>query len=115
MSRENDRGARRHFLQLFDEHSAESPQPVNNVSVVHDLVPNINRPSEQLDRALDDIYRPIDAGAESARIGEQNFHAADYPPSEAAFLPPSPNTMSSTAPTQIAESAMLNAGHDHCR
>ena len=71
---ENHRRVVRHFVQLFDEHRAEAAQPLDDVAVVHDLVTHVDRRAEQLERALDDVDRAIDAGAETARIGEQDLH-----------------------------------------
>ena len=74
MRGEDHRGALRHLVQLLDEHRAERAQPIDDVPVVHDFVPHVDRRAEQLERALDDVDGAIDAGAEAARIGEQHLH-----------------------------------------
>ena len=47
-------------------------QIVDDELVVHDLVPHVDRRAELRERLLDDRDRAIDAGAEAARIGEQD-------------------------------------------
>ena len=39
---------------------------------MHDLVAHVDRRAELRERALDDLDRAIDAGAEAARLGEQD-------------------------------------------
>jgi hypothetical protein len=64
----------RNLTQLLDENRAQPPQPVDDMTVVHDLVTHIDRGSEELDRALHDVDRAIDTGTEAAGIGEKNIH-----------------------------------------
>src|SRR3569833_1376935 len=109
MGREDNRRARRHFLQLLDEYRAEAPQPVNDVGVVHNFVPDIDRTAEQLDRALDDINRPIDSRTESTWVGQKNFHTFAL---FALRLSRQASNNKNTAPTVMAESATLNAGKE---
>ena len=45
-------------------------QAVDHEAVVHDLVAHIDRRAPFLERHLDDLDRPVDAGAEAARRGE---------------------------------------------
>jgi hypothetical protein len=66
---EDDGRVVRHIVELFDEHGAETAQALHDVAVVHDFVAHVDRRAEQLDRALDDVDRPVDAGAEAAGIG----------------------------------------------
>src|SRR5690606_226417 len=112
-------------------------------AVVHDLVAHVDRRAEGLQRALDDLDRAIDAGTETTRVGEQDLHAVlamgtpvaasvrygspivvhrpglaaqrgSRSPCAARCPPPKRlAAISSTAPTLIAESAMLNAGKCH--
>ena len=51
-------------------------QVVDDVGVVDDLVAHVDRRAERLQRALDDLDRAIDAGAEAARLGEDDFFDA---------------------------------------
>jgi len=67
--RENHRGTVGHFLELLDEHRTAFAQPLDHVTVVHHLVAHVDRSAEQLQRALDDLDRAINAGAEAAGIG----------------------------------------------
>ena len=89
-----------YVVELLDEHRAHAAQAIDDEAVVHDLVTHVDRRTEQHDRALDDVDRTVDAGAESARIGEQHLHARCRNASR----------IRSAAPMVIALSAMLNAG-----
>ena len=77
---EDDGRAVRHGVELVHEHGAEAAQAVHDELVVHHLVAHVDRRAEQLDRALHDVDRAVDAGAEAPRVREQDFHQA------AAFL-----------------------------
>ena len=106
MRAEDHRGAVRHLVELLDEHRAARAQPVDDEAVVHDFVPHVDRRAEQLEGALDDLDGAVDAGAEPARIGEQDLHVP-LPPST---LLAEASRISRTAPIVIALSATLNAG-----
>ena len=82
---ENDRGAVGHLVELVDEHRAELAQTLDHVHVVHHFVPHVDRRAEQPDGALDDVDGAIDAGAETAGIGEQDLHALRLAPPFAAW------------------------------
>ncbi len=69
MGAEHHRRAVGHFVQLLDEHRADGAQPVDDILVVHDLVPDIDGCAEQVDGPFHDVDGAVDAGAESARIG----------------------------------------------
>ena len=49
-------------------------QVVDDELVVHDLVAHVDRRAVLRERLLDDRDRAVDAGAEAARIGEQDVH-----------------------------------------
>ena len=109
--------AGRHLVELLDEHRALLAQVVDDELVVHDLVAHVDRRAVALERALDDVDRAFDAGAEAAGVGEEDVHvdqrAGDSTHSSrspAARFPRRPSQISSAAPTVIAESATLNAG-----
>jgi hypothetical protein len=53
-------------------------QVLDHVLVVHDLVAHVDRRAALLERALDDLDRALDAGAETAGIGEQDVHAPPF-------------------------------------
>ena len=78
---------------------------------MHDFVTHVDRRAERFERALDDLDGAIDAGTESTWVGEQHLHGRHYR-AESVLLANNPNSISMTAPTLIAESAMLKAGHD---
>ncbi len=63
---------RRNFRQRLDEDGALRLQAIDDVAVVHDLVAHVDRRPEFLQRQLDDLDRPVDAGAEAARAAEQD-------------------------------------------
>jgi hypothetical protein len=73
VGREHQRGARRHVGQVLDEDRALGLEVVDDVGVVHDLVAHVDGRAELLQRALDDLDGAVDAGAEAARLREQDF------------------------------------------
>src|SRR2546429_86368 len=75
MRAEDHRAAGRHLLELVDEHRAFRAQVLDHELVVHDLVPHVDRRAELVERALDDLDRALDPGAEAAGVGEENVHA----------------------------------------
>ncbi len=81
--------------------------------IVNHLVTHVDRGTEQLERALDDVDGAIDAGAEAARVGEQHLHQTR--PRLAARVSRQASISSTTAPTVMAESARLKAGKYACR
>jgi hypothetical protein len=97
---EDHRGVGRHLVEIVDEHGAESAQPLHHEAVVNDLVAHVDRGTEQLERSLDDLDGTIHAGAEAARVREQDLHLCSRNASR----------ISSPAPIVMALSAMLNAG-----
>ena len=69
--------AGRDLVQLVDEHRAARAQILDDVAVVHDFVTHIDRRAVFLQRPLDDLDRPLDAGAEAAGLGQDDAdHAA---------------------------------------
>ena len=59
-----------HFVKFLDEDRAPGAQAVDDEVVVHDLVAHIDRRAPFLQRHLDDLDGPVDAGAEAARRGK---------------------------------------------
>ena len=57
------------------EHRAHAAQTIDDLLVVDDLVAHEHAAAEAVERALDDLDRVIDAGAEAARGGEVDLHA----------------------------------------
>ena len=61
---------RRHLVQLLDEDGAFGLQVFDDETIVHDLMPDIDRCPELLQRPFDDLDGPVDARAEAARRGQ---------------------------------------------
>ncbi len=106
----DDRAAGRHVREFVHEYCAEPAQPLHHVAVVHHLMTHIDRRTEELDRTLDDVDGAVDAGTETARIGEQHLHQVCTWTRPAARVSSHASIRRITAPTVIAESAMLKAG-----
>ena len=62
------------FEAFLDEYRALGAQVVDDELVMHHFVAHIDRRAEALQCLLDDLDGALDAGAEAARIGEQDFH-----------------------------------------
>jgi hypothetical protein len=56
----------RNFFDRFDENRAATPQLVNHVAIVHDLVMDIDRPAVCLKSQFDDVYGSHDTGTEAS-------------------------------------------------
>src|SRR5262245_3159264 len=76
MRTEDRDGVRRHFGKLFDEPGAARLQRTDDPFVVHDFVPHVDRRPILVERTLDNFNRTYDAGAEAARLRQNNFHQA---------------------------------------
>ncbi|MPN41674.1 hypothetical protein SDC9_189228 [bioreactor metagenome] len=74
MGAEDDGGARRNLIQLVDKNRAFFAQAVADELVMHDFVPDVDRCAEFFDGAFNDGDGAFDAGAEAARVGEDDFH-----------------------------------------
>ena len=72
MGREDHRPVVGNLVELVDEHRAQLAQAIDDEAVVDDLVADIDRRAELLERQLDDLDRAVDAGAKSARRGDQD-------------------------------------------
>ena len=70
MRREYHRAVIGAVVQVLDEHRALGAQPIHHEPVVHDFMAHIDRRAPFLQRHLDDLDRPVDPGAESARGGQ---------------------------------------------
>ncbi len=58
--------------QALYEDRAFRSQVLDHKLVVHHFVAHVDRSAVELDRALDDLDRPVDACAETAGFGEDN-------------------------------------------
>ncbi|MOA36210.1 hypothetical protein D3C78_1577190 [compost metagenome] len=65
-------GAGWHVLQLLDEDGALVAQVVDHEAVMHHLVADIDRGAVDFQRSLDDGDGTVDAGAETARVGQHD-------------------------------------------
>jgi hypothetical protein len=68
---EHDCRALRHLRERVDEDGAAAPEIVDDVRVVHDLLPDVDRSSVQRESALDRLDRPFDPRAVAPRGGEE--------------------------------------------
>ena len=64
----------RHFVERFDEDGPALAKSVDDVLVVNDLVIDVERRAEKIERPLKTLDRHIDAGTEASRIGQQDLH-----------------------------------------
>jgi hypothetical protein len=76
MGAEDHRRAVRDVVDRVDEHGAAGAEARDHVRVVHDLVEDVHRRPVQPQGALDRLDRAHDAGAEAARLRQQQFHRA---------------------------------------
>jgi len=58
----------RHFGEILDKHRALGLKPIDHEAVVHDFVAHVDRIGGPIERALDDLDRPIDPGAETRAV-----------------------------------------------
>src|SRR5262245_14160814 len=71
---ENDHRPGWNPLKAVDEYSTTLLQVGDDVPVVNDLMEHVHRRAENLERALDDLYRAHYTGAETTRLGENDLH-----------------------------------------
>src|SRR5262249_25599733 len=64
------------LIELLDKARALALQRVDDMLVVHDLMADIDGLAILLERALDDVDRPDDARAKTARLGKYDTHHA---------------------------------------
>ena len=77
---EDGDAAGRDLVDLVDETRALGAQPLDDVAVVHDLVPDVDRRAVLFERALDDLDRAFDPGAETSRLSQHDPHDLASPP-----------------------------------
>ena len=74
--REDDRLALGHVALVIDEHCAAGLELPHDVEVVDDLLADVDRRSVEVERPLDRLDRPLDAGAVAARRRQE--HLGDH-------------------------------------
>ncbi len=74
VGRENHDAARRNLIEIIDKHRAFGTKIVNDVLVMNNFMPDVNRCAVHRKRPLDDFDRAINAGTETTRLREDNFH-----------------------------------------
>ena len=62
------------LVQVFNEDGAHSLEPLDDMPVVHNLVADIDRSAELLERPLDNLDRAYDARAKTSRLSHQDTH-----------------------------------------
>ena len=70
---ENSDGAVGDLVHFFDEDDALGDEGIDDVLVVHDLLPHVDRARVQAQGQVHDLNGAVHAGAEPPRLGEQDF------------------------------------------
>jgi hypothetical protein len=67
---------------VVDEHRTHAFEPADDMVVVDDLVPDVNRRPVCLEQAFDNLNCPIHSGAEAPRCSKKNptHGATSWPP-----------------------------------
>jgi hypothetical protein len=79
MGAEQDKCAVGNFGKIFDELGSLRAQSFHDAPVMHDLMSDVDRRSEQFKCLLDGGNGTLDSGAETTDVGDQNFHFARLP------------------------------------
>ena len=67
-----------HVGHVLDEHRPFGAEALDDVLVVNDLVIDVNRHAEQLDRQLERLDGHVHARTKAARTGENDFHVGRW-------------------------------------
>ena len=73
MSRKHNGNAFGYLVEFFDKHGTFGFEVFDYVSIMHDLMADIDRRSMFFDGEFDDLYRPVDACAKAAWSREKNL------------------------------------------
>ncbi len=73
MRAEHDRCVVRHLVEFLDEDRALRLQAVDDITIVHDFMPDIDRGTVFLQRTLDDLDGAVDPCTEAARRRDQEL------------------------------------------
>ncbi len=68
MGAEDGPASERNLIEFLDENSPAAGEVVNNVAVVNDLFPHIDRRAVDFQRELDDVNRAHYPGAKPSRL-----------------------------------------------
>jgi hypothetical protein len=74
MGAEHRDAAFRNIRDVFDEHGTAGRQVADHMTVMDDLMEDVNRCSVHFECALGDFDRPRHPRAEAAGLGEQYIH-----------------------------------------
>ena len=72
-----ERGALGDFVERLDEDGAAAPEPLDDELVVDDLVIDVERRAEEIERPLQALDRHVDPRAEAAGIGQDDLHRGE--------------------------------------
>ena len=78
-----DGGAVRDLVDAVDEDDAALAKALDDVPVVDDLVIDVERRAEEFEGAFEALDGHVDAGAEAARVGQDDSH--DLPPDDSSY------------------------------
>jgi hypothetical protein len=73
MGAENAHRSIRHFLKALDKNNVAFDEILDNMTIVDNLVIDVDGRWEQFEHALHNLYGPNHAGAESSRISQQDL------------------------------------------
>ena len=71
---EDDRCAAGHFVEFFDEYCALGLEPIDDETVMHDFMTDVDGRTEFFERTFNDGDGAFDAGAETTGVGEEDVH-----------------------------------------
>jgi hypothetical protein len=63
-----------HLNELIYKHRTASPEILDNMSVVDDLMSDIDRSAKHFQRAIDDINGAVHARTKAPGVGQYNVH-----------------------------------------
>jgi hypothetical protein len=90
---EYDGGTVRDLGQFLDKHRAPCTQTLNDMAVVHNLVPDIDGSTEHLQGPLHDLDGTVDPGTKAPGVGKHDLHRDETPvprqmPRSSNYTPP---------------------------
>jgi hypothetical protein len=70
MSAEDGRCAWGYLIKFFNEYGTKAPQPFDDMSIMDDLMANVDRRAVLIECPFDDLYGSNDARAEAAGVSK---------------------------------------------